>query len=272
MIRVGGLPLRTSRSGEGPPLLLINGLGAGIEMWNPFVRRIRDREVITFDLPGAGRSGHARWPLRMNQLAELVRDLLDRLDRERVDLLGYSLGGMLAQEVARRFPDRVGRLVLAATSPGVPSVPPNPLAALLMLTPARYYDRRIAEMIVPLIAGGRTSRERNVMRRGVDLRLADPPTITGYLHQLYSVCAWSSHSWLGQLRQPTLVLHGDEDPLVPLINARYLAWVIRGGQLHVMPGAGHLFLLDQPDDSIAAIESFFSTTTYHAGGKSADLS
>jgi pimeloyl-ACP methyl ester carboxylesterase len=272
IVRVGGLPLRIWRSGEGPPLMLINGLGAGIEMWTPLAERIRNREVIAFDLPGAGHSGHGRRPLGMKQLAGLVAAVLDRLDRDRVDLLGYSLGGLLAQEVAHRHPGRVERLVLAATSPGVPSVPPNPIAAALMLTPARYYNRRIAEMIVPIIAGGRTARDSGVLRRGVDLRLSDPPSISGYLHQLYAVCGWSSHRWLRSLPQSTLVLHGDQDPLVPLINARYLARTIRGAELHVVPGAGHLFLLDQPDDAIAAIESFLTKVSRPEGGNHDDPS
>jgi pimeloyl-ACP methyl ester carboxylesterase len=83
--------------------------------------------------------------------------------------------------------------------------------------------------------------------------------MTGYLHQLYSVCGWSSHPWLRRIPQPTLVLHGDDDPLVPVLNARYMAKMIKRGRLHVVPGGGHLFLLDQPDDAVAAVESFLCT-------------
>jgi poly(3-hydroxyalkanoate) depolymerase len=257
-VRVSSLSLRVARAGEGEgrPLLLINGLGASVEMWKPFVRRLRGREVIAFDLPGTGQSGRAGWPMRMPELARLSADLLTRLGHERVDVLGYSLGGLLAQELAHRAPERVERLVLGATSPGVPSVPPNPLVSLLMLSPARYYNRRLAELIVPVIAGGRTARDRGVLRAGLDERLAQPPTPFGYLYQLYSVMGWSSHPWLRQLRQPTLVLHGDEDPVVPLINARYLARAIPQGALHVIRGGGHLFLFDQPDSAMPAIEDF----------------
>lgn len=238
-------------------------------MWAPLASRLAlEREVITFDLPGAGHSAAGPWPQRMRALARLVTDLLDRLQLHRVDLLGYSLGGLLAQEVAHRSPDRIGRLVLAATTPGVPSVPPNPLAAALMLTPARYYSRRAAERIIPIIAGGRSARDRGVRDRGIDWRLADPPTTRGYLNQLYAVTLWSSHAWLHRLRQPTLVLHGDDDPLVPLINARYLARAIPDARLQVVAGAGHLFLLDQPDDAVAAIEPFLES---QAGGIDVDL-
>ncbi|MFV0406929.1 MAG: alpha/beta fold hydrolase, partial [Propioniciclava sp.] len=165
--RIKGLPIRYSRSGEGDPLFLINGLGAGIEMWDPLVSRIEDREVITFDLPGSGLSGHGKFPLRMGGLAGVVSGLIERLGYTQVDLLGYSLGGLVAQEVSHRHPAQVRKLILAATSPGMPSVPPNPTAAALMLTPHRYYHRSFAKAALPVIAGGRTARDSGVLKRGI---------------------------------------------------------------------------------------------------------
>jgi len=260
VLEVEGIPLRIVRTGEGPPLLLINGLGAGVELWGPFVRRVEGREVIAFDLPGAGRSGHGKVPLRMRGLAAVIASMLDELGYDRVDLLGYSLGGIVAQEFAYRHPERVDRLILVATTPGLPSIPPNPLAAAMMLTPARYYDRRFAEFAIPLIAGGRSARDSGVRRRGIDRRMIDPPSMTGYLHQLYALCGWSSHRWLRRIKPPTLVLHGNEDPLVPLANARYMAKAIPGARLEVVVGAGHLILIDQPDDAIRVIEDFLDHT------------
>lgn len=260
--------LRVARAGDGPPLLLINGLGANLEMWQPLVRQIHERELIGFDLPGAGQSARARGPQRMRAVASVVTQLLDRLELARVDVLGYSLGGLLAQELAHRAPERVRRLVLCATSPGLPSVPPNPLVAALMLSPARYYNRRLAELIVPIIAGGRTARDPGVLRAGLNQRLAHPPTPLGYLYQLYSVSGWSSHAWLRRLPHPALVLHGDRDPVVPLINARYLARVIPRGRLAVIRGGGHLFLFDEPASATAAIESFLGSWPSHSPTRS----
>jgi len=242
--------------GHRSPLLLINGLGASVEMWRPFVRHLDERRVIAFDLPGAGQSGRGRRPLRMRALAALVVELLDELQLPGVDVLGYSLGGLVAQALAYRAPDRVRRLVLCATTPGVPSVAPNPLMAMLMLSPARYYDRRLAGVVVPLIAGGRTARDRRVLRARLDERLADPPTPVGYLHQLYAVSGWSSHLWLRRLRPPALAVQGDDDPLVPLPNARYLAHAIPDARLHVVRGGGHLFLFDEPERAVPAIVDF----------------
>jgi poly(3-hydroxyoctanoate) depolymerase len=242
-------------------LLLINGLGAGLEMWRPLVRELSGREVVALDLPGSGHSGRPRIPMRMPQLASTVTAVLDELALPHVDLLGYSLGGIVAQEVARRSPARFTRLVLAATTPGLPSIPPNPLVALLMLSPARYYDRRLAELIVPVIAGGRTARDRRVLREGLRDRLAGPPTPVGYLHQLCSVWGWSGHVHLPRLRMPTLVLHGEEDPLVPVANARYLAWRIPNATLHVIPRGGHLILADEAAAAGKVIVDFLSRPT-----------
>src|SRR2546421_3033117 len=112
--------LRVARIGAGEPLLLINGLGANLEMWQPLVGALAgERELIAFDLPGTGRSAQPRWPLRMPHLAQVVTELLDELGHDRLDVLGYSLGGIVAQELAHRDPDRIRRLVLCATTPGL---------------------------------------------------------------------------------------------------------------------------------------------------------
>ncbi|MGB8880305.1 MAG: alpha/beta hydrolase, partial [Solirubrobacteraceae bacterium] len=248
--------LRIVRQGSGPPLLLINGLGATLEMWRPLVSGLGDREVIAFDLPGAGQSGRPLLPLRMRGISGLVSDLIPRLGVERVDVLGYSLGGVVAQEVAFRSAELVRRLILASTTPGLPCLPPNPLVAMLMMSPARYYDRRLAERIVPIIAGGRTANDPGVLQAGLAHRLSHPPTPAGYLHQLWSVWGWTGHLRLPRLRTPTLVLHGASDPVVPLLNARYMAAMIPSAQLQVIPQGGHLILFDEAPRAGAAISDF----------------
>lgn len=251
--------LRVARAGEGAPLLLINGLGANLEMWQPFVaEHAAAREVIAFDLPGAGRSARTTWPLRMPQLAHLVTQLLDHLGYDRVDVLGYSLGGVVAQELGHRAPERVRRLVLCATTPGLPSIPPDPMVTALMLTPTRYYSRPLAELILPVIAGGRTARDGQALHTGLAHRLVQPPSVVGYLHQLYALSGWTSHPWIRRVRHRTLVVHGDEDPVVPLVNGRYLANALPRGRLHVVRGAGHLFLYDEPDKVTAELDDFLA--------------
>ena len=119
VIDVEGLPLRVVRAGSGPPLLLINGIGAPAEMWAPIVARLDGHELVAFDLPGVGSSPPLHRPTRMRGLAELVMRLLDELGYDRIDVLGYSFGGSLRPGTRPARPERVGRLVLCATMSGV---------------------------------------------------------------------------------------------------------------------------------------------------------
>jgi poly(3-hydroxyoctanoate) depolymerase len=249
----GGLRLRVGRSGEGPPLLLITGIGAHIGMWEPLTKLLTGHELIAFDAPGVGESQRPRRPLRMRELAGITRELLDALGVDRADVLGYSFGGALAQELAHRAPERVRNLILCATGPGLGGVPPKPLAALALATPARYYHPKLLELSVPHIAGGRTRREPGVLAAHAGARLHRPPGPLGYAFQLYAAAGWTSLPWLHTLRMPTLVLAGDDDPSVPLANARLLARQIPHARLHVIPGGGHLFLLDEPESALPAL-------------------
>jgi pimeloyl-ACP methyl ester carboxylesterase len=192
----------------------------------------------------------------MGGLARVVRELLDALELERVDVLGYSFGGGLAQELARRAPERVRRLVLCATGPGLGGAPPRPLAALMLATPARYYHPRLLALSVPYIAGGRTAREPGVLAEHAAARLLRPPDPLGYVYQLYAVTGWSSLRWLHRVSQPTLVVAGERDPSVPLCNARLLAARLPDARLHVVKGGGHLFLLDEPENVAGPIRAF----------------
>jgi poly(3-hydroxyalkanoate) depolymerase len=251
-----GLRLRVARHGAGPPLLLITGIGAHLDMWAPFGRHAGERELIAFDPPGAGLSERPRLPLRMGGLAHVVTEMLDALALERVDVLGYSFGGGLAQELAHRAPARVRRLVLCATAPGLGGSPPRPKAALMLATPARYYHPRLLELSVAHIAGGRTARERGVLARDAGRRLLHPPSPLGYAYQLYAVAGWSSLPWLHTVANRTLVVAGDDDPSVPLRNGRMLAARLPRARLHVVPGGGHLFLLDEPENVAPVIRAF----------------
>jgi poly(3-hydroxyalkanoate) depolymerase len=255
-LRAAGLRLRVGRVGAGRPLLLITGIGANLDMWTPFARLAGDRELIAFDPPGAGLSERPRLPLRMSGLARVVRELLDALRLERVDVLGYSFGGALAQELAHRAPDRVRRLVLCATAPGLGGSPPRPLAALMLATPARYYHPRLLALSVPYIAGGRTAREPGVLAAQAAARLARPPDLLGYAYQLYAIAGWSSLRWLARVKHPTLIVAGERDPSVPLRNARLLASRLPDARLHVVAGGGHLFLLDEPESAAGVIRAF----------------
>ncbi len=247
-VRIGGRPVRVLRTnrGRGRPLVLINGIGAPIEMWEPFVAHLDDRELIRFDLPGCGLSPAPVLPLRMRDLAAVVVRVIDALELTRPDVLGYSFGGTVALELAHRFPDSVGRLVLCSTIPGIPGAAPHPAVVGMMLNPLRYYNRRAAEIMVPLIAGGRTARDRQRMRSDLRLRQSRPPGVRGYTYQLAAVSTFSAWPWLHTLTHRALVLHGRGDPVSPVLNARMISATMRDAKLHVVPDGGHLVLLDEP--------------------------
>jgi poly(3-hydroxyoctanoate) depolymerase len=238
--------------------VLINGLGAPLEMWGPLARELGGYELIAFDLPGSGMSTTSLRPLGMRALAGVVEDVMDHAGHRRAHVLGYSLGGLVAQELAHRHPDRIDRLVLCATTFGQFSFPPRPLAAWLMLTPSRYHSSFAARMIVPLMSGGRTSRDNDVLEAQLPLRLSRPPSMLGFMHQTWAAASFTSHPWIRKLRPRTLVLCGDDDPVVPIANARCLARVIPRATLEVVRGAGHLLLIDEAHSVSRLIDGFLA--------------
>ena len=122
--------------------------------------------------------------------------------------------------------------------------------ACCCLTPARYYHPALFRWTVPHIAGGRRAAIRRSWRAQADARLAHAPSPLGYAFQLYAIAGWSSLPWLHRLRTPTLVVAGDDDPVIPLANARLMAHRIPDARLHVVRGGGHLFLLDEPESAV----------------------
>jgi poly(3-hydroxyalkanoate) depolymerase len=256
-VSVRGQRLRVVTQGSGPPLLLITGLGANIEMWSPLLQRLPDRRVIAFDPPGAGRSPVGR-PRRIPDYADVARDLLDELEIDCADVLGYSWGGAVAQQLAHDHPDRVRRLILAGTMCGVGSVPAPPQVLVHLVHPLRYYSKCYLKMVAPKIYGGRSAVDEGIVRQQGDVREASPPSLLGYATQVSAITGWSSLPWLHKLRAETLVLHGQEDPIVRVANGELLARRIPRAELRVINGAGHLFLFDQPDDAVPLLEEFLS--------------
>ncbi|MDQ2802892.1 MAG: alpha/beta hydrolase, partial [Pseudomonadota bacterium] len=257
-LTVDGLRLRFRISGSGPPLLLVMGIGGHLEMWRPLVAALPDFETITFDAPGTGESQTPRWPMRMSGLAQLTEGLLEQLGYGQVDLLGVSFGGAVAQQLAYKSPGRVRRLVLAATLCGLGGVPGRPSALLLLATPYRYYSRRFFLATAPRLFGGEIARRPELLQSHARNRFVRAPSVMGYALQLGAIAGWSSLPFLHRIRQPTLVMAGDQDPIVPTVNGRILAARIPDARLHVVRGGGHLFLMDQAQASAAVIGDFLS--------------
>ena len=255
------LRMRTSVRGSGPPLLLVTGIGANLDLAAPFERELAGRglQAISFDAPGIGQSSPYTWPRRMPGIARTVERMLDALGHEQVDVLGVSLGGVIAQQLAHQAPRRVRRLVLAATGPGLGGMPGSPSVLLALATPRRYYQPDYYRRIAGRVYGGAARRDPDALLHGSLARFIGRPSLRGYLGQMYAISGWTSMPWLRTLRQPTLVLAGDDDPIVPLVNGRILARCIPRAQLHVVRNGGHLFLLESPAEIAALVAGFLTS-------------
>jgi poly(3-hydroxyoctanoate) depolymerase len=260
-VDVDGVRLRTSVRGNGSPLLLLTGIGASLELSVPFERALNSHGVqtLSLDAPGTGKSSRYQRPRRMRGLAGTIERTLEALGYERVDVLGVSFGGVLAQQLAHQAPQRVRRLVLASTAAGVPflgGVPGSPRSLLALATPRRYQSPAYYRRIAGALYGGEARRDPDALLHGGIVRFSEAPSLRGYLEQLYAISFWTGLPWLWRLRQHTLVLVGDDDPIIPVVNGRILTRVIPRARLEIMRGGGHLFLLERPAEVAVLVAEF----------------
>jgi pimeloyl-ACP methyl ester carboxylesterase len=241
---------RALRDSAAPPLLFFSGIGANIELLAPFLEELHGRDVITLDVPGIGGSAESRRPYRLSAMADAARQILTEFGCETVDVMGVSWGGMLAQEFAYRHPKHVNRLVLAATSPGMPMVPGKLSSLIRMVRPHRYTASGAIETFLESLYGGSSEGLGDYASR------IRAPTLRGYFHQLLAIAGWTSLRKLTRISADTLILMGAQDRLVPPANGQMLKFLLRNARLEVLGGAGHLFLLTHRGDAVRRIERF----------------
>jgi poly(3-hydroxyalkanoate) depolymerase len=258
-MRVSGHELRVGLWQGKPasvPLLIFNGIGSRLESLGPFVQMLDpDRKVIVFDVPGAGESPAPRLPYRLWMLARLTSQLLDVLGHEHVHIMGVSWGGAIAQQFAVQRSTRCAKLILAATATGMLMIPGNLITLARMATPRRLADRGYLKKHFGSLYGGSARIEPALYEEFG--RFMHSANWVGYLFQQLALIGWSSLPFLPLVRQQTLILAGDEDPLVPLVNAKLMASLIPRSQVRVLED-GHLFLLSRGAESAAAVNSFLS--------------
>jgi len=201
--------VRLDRRSSARPLLLLNGLTRPLERWDPLVGALSSRTIIRFDPPGIGASPAPLLPLSIPTLAEIAGGVLDLAEAPVADVLGYSHGGAVAQQLCHTAPERVGALVLASTTCGIGSA----MGGIEMLA-TMFRQERPGE-------GSSTPTE--------------PMAI---LYRSLALACWTSIPFLGSISAPTLVLSGDRDRLVPPVNSRILANRIRTAELTTL-AAGH---------------------------------
>jgi pimeloyl-ACP methyl ester carboxylesterase len=247
--------------GEGEPLLLIMGLGANHLSWTAQIPVYsREFRVIVFDNRGTGRSDFpAGAEYTIPVLADDAAALLDALGVDSAHVYGISMGGMIAQEMALRHPDRVKSLILGATTPGGPNaVAPEPEALRSLLDQGAAIDRSVNPALLDVLFSPGFLADHGSELVTAFQSMADyPPTSReAYQAQLRAVAAHDTYDRLPDIDAPTLVLHGTDDPLLPAGNGRILAERIPGAKLVLLNGARHAYLLEKQAEADAAVLDF----------------
>ena len=255
-IRKGDGKADGKADGTRTPLLLLNGIGVNLEVLEHFVDALDPAiEVIRFDVPGTGGSPAPHIPYRFSMLAWLVTKMLDQLGYRQVDALGVSWGGALAQQFAFQYRARCRRLILVSTGTGAIMVPGNPLALMKIATPRRYQDPVHMERIAGEIYGGKVRTDPVYAHEFA--HTARLGSTLGYFYQMLGAVGWTSIPWLSKLRQPTLVMHGDDDPLVPLVNAKIMHRLIPHSKLYIFHD-GHLGLGTSAQELAGVVGQFLT--------------
>ena len=228
------------------PLVLIAGWATNGRLWLSAVERATAAgyETITIDSRGTGRSATPRRPWSTATLAGDVIAVMDDAGVARAHVAAPSLGGMVAQEFALRFPSRVGALVLAATTGGLPRVDFFDPSGLLRMTSAAAHGWKGDDHAAAVRRTLRATVSEEFARRAT---ATDPPSTRGNLYGLLAAATHSSWSRLHRLRMPVQIQHGTADRLISVRAAQALESHIPGAELRLLPGAGHALILECPD-------------------------
>jgi 3-oxoadipate enol-lactonase len=245
------------QSGEGTPLLLVHGLMVSGAMYQPVLPALAaHHRLIVPDLRGHGRSGALPGPYAVEQLAEDLVQILDDLQVDAVDILGYSQGGAVAQQFAHDYPNRVRGLVLACTYAYNMLSPRERVEGVLSPWLVRVLGlRRLAALAAN--AGGGPHLSPDTARWFQDLLAANDAG--RMIAALEALKAFDSRPWLHEIACPTLVIAGTDDSAVPLPHARMLSNGIPGAQLRPVDGAGHTLLFTHTDAFVQAVEAFLAS-------------
>ena len=246
--------IKWDSTGEGSPLLLIQGLGYGRWGWEPIVPGLAARHrVVSFDNRGIGESDKPAGPYTAAQMAEDARQVLDDAGIDRAHVLGASLGGMIAQELAVAAPERVDRLVLCCTTPGGSATVPMPEVTMRLFAEAPSLAPEVALRRFVENALG-TNPPPELVDELFARRVANPPDPAGW--QAQAAAGMGFEGVDAEIAAPTLILGGTADNVVDHRNAQVLAGRIPGARVEFLEGAGHLFFWEQPGESVRIINEF----------------
>jgi pimeloyl-ACP methyl ester carboxylesterase len=250
-----GARIYWDEEGSGAPLLLIMGLGWPSQAWQRLRPVLSEKyRTIALDNRGVGKSEVPAGPYSITQMAADAAAVLNAARVNAAHIFGVSMGGMIAQEFALQYPDKVRSLILGCTAAGGPEAVRAEDEVLHVLMTRGQDPQQFARAINPFIYDAGTSPQ--LVDEDTNTRLKWYAAGDGYFSQLQAVIAWEAYSRISQISAPTLVIHGENDRLVPAENGRRIAARIPGAKLVIIPGASHVFTTDQPAVSQTAILEF----------------
>jgi pimeloyl-ACP methyl ester carboxylesterase len=257
--RVGDIELDYERGGSGPPLLLIMGMGGTALHWgDPFLGALRgDFEVITYDHRGVGASSRLDGLVTIVQMADDAAGLLAALGIESAHVLGISMGGMIAQELALGHPERVRTLTLGCTYCGGEGSLLTSPAVLRRLTEAMASGDAMRAIRAAYEANfsAPAAADQETYRRFLEIASRRPVAVPVIIAQMQACVAHDTSARLSALTVPTLVIHGTEDQMLPVENGHLIAAQIPGARTEILDGVGHLFFWEEPERSAELLRS-----------------
>ncbi len=260
--KVGEIKVEYYVEGEGPPLLMIMGLGGQASSWGePFLEGLRPHfQVVRFSNRGTGLSDRPDGEYTIRLMADDAAGLLQALGIERAHVFGVSMGGMIAQKLALNHPHLVRGLVLGCTAPGwSKGVSASPEAwAVLAPTPGLSREEQVRKAWPVISTPEFLERGRDFLEEMLRTGLENPTPIYALVRQTSAIGQFDSYERLPQIQSPTLIIHGDQDMLVPTQNGYILRERIAGSRLRIIPGAGHTFFWEFPRESAEGIVEFLS--------------
>ncbi len=261
--KVGDINMEYYLEGTGPPLLMIRGWGGQANSWGePFLERLRPHfRIVRFSNRGTGLSDNPGGELTIRLMAEDAAGLLAELGIEKAHALGVSMGGMIAQELALNHSQVVQGLVLGCTNCGPShSMTPNPeVMAKLGQIATLPLQERIRQSWLVTVTPEFMEAEREFLEEMLRIDLENPTPVDTFRRQFAAIQSFDTYERLPQVQAPTLIIHGDKDILVPVGNAEVLRKRIGGSQARIVPGVGHMFFWEKPEESAGAIVEFLSS-------------
>ena len=243
---------------DGEPIVLVMGLGMDMSGWDAMMPFLKDYRVLRVDNRGAGKSDAPDTAYTIPGMAADTVAVMGAAGMDTAHVYGASLGSMIAQEIALSHRDRVRTLVLGCPSPGVISMPGSLGILRLMRSREHYTQDEMFRRAAPYLFH-RALADPAALEEALRQRTSAPMSPVGYRRQLEAVLRWSSLPRLPFLRVPMLVIHGDHDRLIPTINGRLIARLVRGAKLHIIKGAGHVYSVDAPGEAAREVVRFLES-------------